>query len=294
MNAGTIWSGGSGPAEHAESTKTATATTHAADTLTLGSLDSGCRLAVTGGHGQEGVHAMSDDTGSYVVTRRAMSTTTRGVCLAIAVILLVFVVFMWQLPHGAIDFAQRLAFVVIPFVLALVFGGGTVVDFVRGRRAVLEVDSGGIWIRGMPRLAWADVADVRTEEIVSFNGLRTSSGTSLGVGGFEIELGKGGVTPLQEAVNDGEVSARWRLGIVPRDTSILPDEGPLSGASAWAERKSAEAAAQIGRTPIEQAPFGLYATEMDAIFEDVVAEIRKFHEVGALSDLAGINRPSGT
>ena len=30
---------------------------------------------------------------------------------------------------------------------------------------------------------------------------------------------------------------------------------------------------------------------MDAIFEDVVAEIRKFHEVGALSDLEGTSRP---
>jgi hypothetical protein len=236
---------------------------------------------------------MTDVNEPYIVTRRSMSTATRGVCLGIVVILALAVLFFWQLPADRIDGTQRLAFVVIPSLLAVAFGGGTVVDVIRGRQRLLEADRDGIWVRGMPRLAWPDVADVRTEEIVSFNGLRTSSGTSLGVGGFEIELGKGGVTPLQEAVNDGEVSARWRLGIVPRDASIVPVEGPLSGASAWAERKSAEAAAQIGRTPIEQAPFGLYATEMDAIFEDVVAGIRRFHEVGALSDLEGISRPPG-
>jgi hypothetical protein len=234
---------------------------------------------------------MSEDTGAYVVTRRAMSTTTRGVSLGIAVILLIVVLYFWQLPNGAIDFSQRLAFVVIPFLLALAFGGGAVLDFIRGRRAVLEVDPRGIWVRGMPRLAWADVADVRTEEIFAFNSLRTSSGASIGVAGFEVELGQGGVTPLEKAVAAGEASTRMRLGVVPRDPTLAPEPGALSGVSAYVDSKSEEAAARVGRTPIEKAPFGLWETEMDAIFEDVVIEIRKFHEVGERSDLAGIKRP---
>lgn len=238
---------------------------------------------------------MSDVTPSFVVTRRAMSTNSRAACVGIAVILAIVVLWIWQLPHGAIGGMQRLAFVVIPALIALAFGGGAVYDVIRGRQTILEVDRDGIWVKGMPRrLAWSDVADIRTEEIVSFNALRNASGTSLEVGGFEVELGQGSVTPLEEAVSRGEVSARHRLGIVPRDPSLVPDRGALGGISAWAERKSAEAAEKIGRTAIEQAPFGLWSTEMDAIFEDVVEGIRRFHEVGSISDLEGISRPPGS
>ena len=236
---------------------------------------------------------MSDVDEPLVVTRRAMSPVMRGVCLGITVILALVALFFWQLPAGKIDFLTRLAFVVVPLVLAAVLGGGTVIDVIRARQRLLEADRNGIWVRGMPRLAWEDVADVRTEEIVSFNSLRTSSGTSLDLAGFEVEVGEGGVIPLQEAVNSGGVSVQWRLGIIPRDASLVPDTGALSGFSAYVGRKSAEAAERLGRTPIERAPFGLYATEMDAIFEDVVAGIRRFHEVRALSDLEGISRPPG-
>ena len=234
---------------------------------------------------------MSDVAGSFVVTRHSMTMPTRALSVGIAVILSIAALYFWQLPHGAIEATQRFALVVIPILIASFLGGGTVYDVIRGRRPVLEVDRKGIWVRGMPRLAWSDVADVRTEEIVYFVGLQKSSGTSLNVAGLEIELGRGSVTPLQEAVNNGDVSVRRRLGIVPRHPWIVPETGATSGITAWVERKDAETAARIGRTPIEHAPFGLYDRDMDAIFEDVVAEIRRFHEVRELSDLEGVTRP---
>jgi hypothetical protein len=222
-----------------------------------------------------------------------MSTTTRGLSLGIAIILLIAALFFWQLPNGAIDATQRLGFVGIPILLAIAFGGGTVYDVIRGRQSLLEADANGIWIKGMPRLSWSEVADIRTEEIVGFNGLRTSSGSALEVGGFEIELGQGGVRPLEKALADHEVFARNRLGIVPMDQSLIPASGAFGGLSGYVEDKNQEAAARIGRKPIERAPFGLWETEMDAFFEDVVAGIRRFHDVGALSDLAGVTRPPG-
>jgi hypothetical protein len=222
-----------------------------------------------------------------------MSTPVRGMALGVAVILFIAALWVWQRPYGSVGLEQRLAFVVIPLLLALALAGGVVYDIIRGRRTLLEADSKGIWVKGMPRLAWSEVADVRTEEIVSFNALRNASRATLEIGSFEIELGKGSVTPLQEAMQAGEVPVRRRLGIIPRDPALVPAQGVVGGMEAWAERHSAEAAEQIGRQAIELAPFGLYDSEMDADFEDVVAEIRKFHEVGALSDLEGISRPPG-
>jgi hypothetical protein len=236
---------------------------------------------------------MSDVAGSIVVTRRSLSTADRGLLSGIAIILAIVALWFWQLPADRIDVTTRLGLVVVLSLLALAFGGGAVYDVIRGRQRLLEADRDGIWVKGMPRLAWSEVADIRTEEIVSFNALRNASGTSLEVGGFEIELGKGSVIPLQEAVNAGQAPIRHRLGIVPRDPALMPDGGVVGGMNAWAERHSAEAAEQIGREAIELAPFGIYATEMDAIFEEVVEGIRRFHEVGALSDLEGISRPPG-
>jgi hypothetical protein len=88
------------------------------------------------------------------------------------------------------------------------------------------------------------------------------------------------------------VSTRRRLGVVPRDESLIPDQDALGAINSWADSKDEETAELIGRHAIEHAPFGLDSREMDAIFEDVVAEIGKFHEVGALSDLEGISRPA--
>jgi hypothetical protein len=235
---------------------------------------------------------MTDVAAPFTVARRVMSTPNRAIAVGVAIIL--GIAFMWFLGLGAsrIDGFTRLGFMFVLVLMMLGFGGGVVLDVIRGRQGLLEVDSSGIRIKGMPRLNWPEVAEVRTEESVAFNGLQTESGTSVGVGGLELEVGKGGVRSLEEAFAAGDVSVRRRLGIVPRDSSIVPPPGLFSGFSGYVERKNRETAARIGRVPIGRAPFGIYETEMDAHLEDVVAAIRRFHEVGELSDLKDLAKPT--
>jgi len=228
---------------------------------------------------------MSDGNASFVVTRKTMSAPQRAVAAGVAIILVLAI--MWFLGPGAVrvEGVTRVGFIFVMGLLMVGFGGGLLLDLIRGRETVLEVNATGMRIKGMPLLSWSEIESVRTEEIVPFNGLQTKSDTSVGVSGFEIELGKGGVRPLEDAVSEGEAGIRRRLGVVPRDPSLIPGRGPFSFFGEYVERKNRETAAMIGRTPIERAPFGLFESEMDAPLEEVAAEIRRYHEVEELSDV---------
>ena len=131
----------------------------------------------------------------------------------------------------------------------LLLGAGSIAALARGSDSrLIEVGPDGLWLPGMGRLRWPEIAEVRLE-------------VTRGVGSSR-----------------APVTARFRrLGVVPRDPAIRP---------AWAARlaslliggyygfvaRLAPDARIGGATP---APFGVMEVEIPDRFEELLAEVRR-------------------
>jgi hypothetical protein len=226
----------------------------------------------------------------FVVERRRGSFFMRTLVVPVSTVVLASGCYFFLVVPG-MDGLTRIGFVFVSGLLTLAFGGGFVWDLVHGNRPVLEVDRTGIRIMGAPRLDWSQVSEVRAEEEVSFSSAETESGSSLEIGGVELQIGKGGVTALDEALASGAATVSHRLGIVPRDPAIGGSGGPLGWISRAAESRRHQTAERLGRQAIDLAPIGIYERHMLAEFAEVVAGVRRFHPVVEVSDLKPQDRP---
>lgn len=131
----------------------------------------------------------------------------------------------------------------------LLLGSGSVAALARGSDArVIEIGPGDVWLPGMGRLPWSEVAEVRLEAI-------------RGVG-----------------ASRAPVTARMRrLGFVPRDPTIRPDTATrvaslLTGGYVRFLQRLAPGARVGGE---ETAPFGVMELEIPDRFEELLAEVRR-------------------
>jgi hypothetical protein len=123
-----------------------------------------------------------------------------------------------------------------------------------------EVGPDGIWLLGLGRVAWADLAEIRVEAPPA----RVSS-----------ESGEGASAPT--------ASAQARLGVVPRDPALAarrPDRlGRTLGRAFFGFLNTVQPRARLV-TESDQAPFGVTAAELDQPFEELLASARRFMPIG--------------
>jgi hypothetical protein len=131
----------------------------------------------------------------------------------------------------------------------LLLGSGSIAALARASDTrLIEVGREGIWLPGMGRLPWSEVAEVRLE-------------TTRGAGGSE-----------------APVTARFRrLGVVPHDPAIRPEAASrlaalLTGGYDAFLRRVAPDLRVGGETP---APFGVMEAEIPDRFEELLAEVRR-------------------
>lgn len=164
---------------------------------------------------------------------------------------------------SALD-ALTLLFMVAGFAFfGLLLASGAYVALRGGlSRTALAVGPQGIWMPGLERLAWDDIAEVRLESYVA------------PVGG---ENATAAGRPL---------TANYRrLGIVPRDSSIAARR-PGVERMGWGLMRAYYrfAAPLVRRQPIEFAPFGVSDLDLAVPLELVVDAIRPYHAVVGVSD----------
>lgn len=131
----------------------------------------------------------------------------------------------------------------------LLLGSGSIAALARGSDTrLLEIGSDGVWLPGMGRLPWSEVAEVRLE-------------TSRGVGGSR--------APMTARIR--------RLGLVPRDPTIRPDMASrvaslMTGGYYSMLRRLAPDLRVGGEAP---APFGVMEAEIPDRFEELLTEVRR-------------------
>jgi hypothetical protein len=153
----------------------------------------------------------------------------------------------------AADFMARVAGGLLFGFFGLLLAAGAIVAVREGIDSrLIEVDPTGVWIRGMGRLPWSAIAEVRLESM-------------RGVGS-----------------GDAPVSAGYRrLGFVPRDPSIRPDAATSLG---WSLTRGffAMFRRMVPKTRFgfdNPAPFGVMDLDAGAAFEPLLAAVRRQVEV---------------
>jgi hypothetical protein len=172
----------------------------------------------------------------------------------------------WSLTHAAdlewLFFGGLAAFLGSLFLLI----GVNQVSKGLGRR-MLEVGPDGIWLRGLGRLPWSDVGEVRLEEAHRV--------PAVAVAGAEADgrrTGEGTVTRVVDPTYT-------RVGIVPGDPELASrDPWGLLGTVTAAMRGAVASMrpAADGPDPVAPAPYGIASYEIEQPLEQVVASLRRF------------------
>jgi hypothetical protein len=203
----------------------------------------------------------------------------------------VFLLVLWLVATGRSTMDSPLLVVALTGVL---FGATAAILVSEARRASsrysLEVDARGIRVAGMPWLAWSDVAEVRSEAVIGFGGgdHDDDEGTTLSIGGLEIPLDRDTAQRRMDVgePDTGQAKLYHRIGIVPRDPAMIPAPSGLARSLGGVVGGLRDMSLRrMGGETIELAPFGVYDYELGAPFDDVVAGVRRFHEVVEASEL---------
>lgn len=230
---------------------------------------------------------MAVQSDRYVVARPLSRAILKWVLLPAMIIgFAIVAVLVWRATN--VESLTRWFFLIGLAVAIPILLIAEIYEFRRGGGPALEADATGIRISGMARLAWSDIAEVRSEEFVGFGGGGSDHDevNSIQVGGLTIEGGQPPPRTLAEAVDTGSLRVYRRLGIVPADP-VLAAKGEMTGALKRINNKMRQVSlSRYGVTPIDFAPFGVMDYELRAPFGEVVARVSAFHPVTTVSDLS--------
>ena len=143
--------------------------------------------------------------------------------------------------------------------LGLIAGGITALRRGFGLK-LAEVGPDGLWLLGLGRLAWTELAEVRIEE-PNRSG-RSGDGSAQG----------------------GTRSTSTRLGVVPRDPALLarrPDRlGRALGRTFFGFLNVMQSETRLV-TESDQSPYGIAVSELDQSFDALLASVGRFASIGS-------------